>query len=106
MIKEITIDDAKKLIVENEKVFLIFSTKWCGDCAMLKLVLDKVFPQYEDQISAGKIDVDEQKAWEEYGRDFKINRIPTILGYKNGKEIFMYNDFISEPKLKELLDKL
>ncbi len=104
--KQITIDEAKKMIKENEKVLLMFSTKWCGDCIMTKVVCKKVFPEYEDKVAIGSIDVDEQKAWVEDGKDFQIDHVPTILGYKNGKQIFMHENFISEPELRGLLDKL
>ncbi len=106
MIKQITTNEAKKLIEINEKVLLVFSSKWCGRCKINKFIWEKVFPQYEDQIKFANIDIDKQDNWAAESNDFEINVFPTIIGYRNGKQIFVQKNFTAEVKLKELLDKL
>ncbi len=106
MIKQITLDEARNLIKENEKVLLLFSTPWCGECKMNKLIWEKVFPEYEDHIKIAKIDVDEQKAWAEDAKDFNVDGVPTLIGYKNGEKVFVHDSFTTEPNLRKLLDTL
>ncbi|NOQ50041.1 MAG: thioredoxin fold domain-containing protein [Mycoplasmataceae bacterium] len=106
MIGNITLAEAKDKIKNNKNVLLIFSTDWCGECKMNTLIWEKVLPEYEKTLVYFKIDVDKQKLWiENENPDFKINTVPTIIGYQNGKIIFTQKNFLPEAKLRALLEQ-
>ncbi len=61
-----------------------FHANWCGPCRMLAPVLEQVAKDIKGKASIGKVDIDnEQKT---AGR-FQITSVPTMILFKDGKEI-------------------
>ncbi|BDV03361.1 MAG: thioredoxin [Candidatus Hepatoplasma scabrum] len=86
--------ELKQLIEKEEIVFAYFSANWCGECKMSNLVFDKLKLNYADKISFLKIDVDEEKLWDDdENKFFKVEKVPTFLIYKNKKENNRYFNF-------------
>ena len=71
--------------ISNNKVVLVdFWATWCGPCRMLAPVIEQLGAQYEDKVVVGKVDTDEQPA---LAMQFGIMSIPTVILFKDGKEV-------------------
>ena len=67
-------------IVKEGIVLVDFYASWCGPCKMQSPILESL----EEDVKIIKIDVDEH---DELARRFGIMSIPTLILFKDGKEI-------------------
>lgn len=67
-------------VVREGFVLVDFYATWCGPCRMQAPVLDSL----ESNIKVVKVDVDEH---ETLARRFGVMSIPTLILFKDGKEI-------------------
>lgn len=61
-----------------------FWASWCTPCTMLGPVMEKLAEKYEGKVVFGKVNVDDES---ELARRFGVMSIPTVIIFKNGKEI-------------------
>ena len=71
-------------ISNNTVVLVDFWATWCGPCRMLAPVIEQLGAQYEGKVVVGKVDTDEQPA---LAMQFGIMSIPTVILFKDGKEV-------------------
>ncbi len=80
----ITKDNFEKEVVSCEKTVLVdFWASWCGPCRMLSPIVDEIADERDD-IKVCKVNVDEEQ---ELAVKFGIMSIPTLLVFKEGKEV-------------------
>lgn len=81
---EITAENFENEVLNSDKPVLIdFWAAWCGPCRMLSPVVDEIAEE-NDSVKVGKVNVDEQL---ELAAQFGIKSIPTLLFFKDGKQI-------------------
>ncbi|MEI6575882.1 MAG: thioredoxin [Bacteroidota bacterium] len=79
-------------------VLVDFWAAWCMPCKMLSPILNEVAEEIDGKAKIGKLNIDEQQA---IASKFNVRNIPTIILFKNGKEI----DRIVGVKTKAVLVK-
>lgn len=78
-------------------VIVDFYANWCGDCVRIEPILKELSKDYKIH----KINIDEN---ENLMEEFSIKRIPTLIFFKDGKEL---SGRLIEPKSKqEILNKI
>ncbi|NNT72243.1 thioredoxin fold domain-containing protein [Flavobacterium sp. IMCC34852] len=95
-----TSDDFQKLITSDKKVLINFTAVWCGPCQKMKPYVLKLQEELKDQIKIVRLDADENKALVE---GMKIDGLPTIIVYENGKEVWRNLGYITEEELRKHL---
>ncbi len=71
--------------LKGDKLIMVdFWAAWCGPCRMLGPVIEQLADQYEGKAVVGKINVDEEQ---ELAIRYGVMTIPTVIFFKNGKEI-------------------
>ena len=84
--------------IKNGIVLVDFWATWCMPCKMMAPVLNNLSDELTGNASVGKLDVDQNRAASvKYG----VRSIPTLVLFKNGKEI---NRFVGV-KTKDFLLK-
>lgn len=75
-----------KIVNTHKNVVIDLHAEWCGPCKRLSKPLEKLAEKYKDTIKFYKLNIDKM---EEMGNlNVEIpDMIPTILYYKNGKEV-------------------
>ena len=96
---KVTNENFDELINSENTTLLDFYADWCGPCRMLGPVIEEIAEEKKD-INVGKINVDANK---ELANKFSVRSIPTMIVFKNGKEIKRLVGFL--PK-EEILSKL
>jgi len=81
-------------------VLLDFWASWCGPCRMLSPILDQLAEERSD-IKLGKINVDEQP---ELAQRFDVMSIPTLIVYKDGKQVNEAVGLMPKEQVAALLD--
>lgn len=73
-----------KTLGEGRLMMVDFWAEWCGPCQMLGPVIESLAEKYEGKAVVGKVNTDEEQ---ELAMGFGITGIPTVIFFKNGKEI-------------------
>ena len=90
-----------ELIKEGIVVVDFFAT-WCGPCRMLGPIIEKLGNSMNN-VKFIKVDVDKH---EELARRYGVMSIPTIIFFKDGKEVTKRIGFIPEEGIKEIISDL
>ena len=91
------VEDHKEILTLSEKnfqqqtkgkvVLVDFWAAWCAPCRMMAPVLNDVAGELSGNQKVGKINVEQQKA---LSNQFKVRSIPTLILFRNGKEVKRY----------------
>ncbi len=95
-----TSDDYQKLITSDKKVLINFTAVWCGPCQKMKPYVLKLQEELKDQIKIVRVDADENKTLVD---GMKIDGLPLIIVYENGKEVWRNLGYITEEELRKHL---
>ena len=96
----ISSQEFNELLKSDKKVMINFHAKWCEPCKKMTPYILKMQTEMKDQIAIIRLDADENKTLLE---SLKLDGLPVILIYENGKEIWRNIGFISEEDLKKHL---
>lgn len=101
MTLEITTKNFEETILQSDKPSMVdFYADWCGPCRIMSPKLDKLGEELGENVIVAKINVDENK---EIFKKFKIKALPTIIFFKDGKEIRRATGMKTSGELKEIL---
>ena len=87
-------------IHSTKPVLVDFYAEWCGPCKMMKPILLDIAERMGDDITILSIDVDKEK---ELAVQYRIQSVPTLIIYKNGKQLWRQSGLISANALTKLL---
>jgi thioredoxin 1 len=91
--------------VKNEQgvaVLVDFWASWCGPCAMVAPVLEKIADKNTGRLKICKVNVDSNH---KLASEFGIMSIPTMILFKNGKEQERIVGALGEAELTRRLAK-
>ncbi len=75
----------KKALAEGAKPVMVeFSAPWCSYCRKIEPAFQKIAQQYEDVLTIGQVNIDEEPA---LTQEEQIELIPTFVIYKNGEAL-------------------
>ena len=89
-------------LTKKGTVVVDFFATWCGPCKMLSPIIEELGESLDD-ITFIKIDVDKH---EDLARRFGVMSIPTLVFFKDGKEVKKHIGFISKNDLKGTIEKM
>lgn len=74
-----------RALSSNQLLMVDFWATWCGPCQRLGPVIEQIAEDYEgENVIIGKADVDENP---ELARRYGIMNVPTVIFFKDGKEL-------------------
>lgn len=73
-----------KALNDGKLMMVDFWASWCGPCRMLGPVIEDLAGQYEGKAVVGKVNVDDEQ---ELAIRYGVMSIPTVIFFKDGKEI-------------------
>ena len=96
----ITTADYDNLINSDKKVVVNFYAEWCGPCKKMEPYLLQMQKEFKGKIKIERLDADANKSMIE---EMKIDGLPVILIYENGKEIWRHLGYLSEEDFRKKL---
>ena len=73
-----------KALAQGGLMMVDFWADWCGPCRMLSPVIEDLAGRYEGKALVGKVNTDEEP---ELAMRYGVMSIPTVIFFKDGKEI-------------------
>lgn len=71
-------------ISRHDLIVVDFWAAWCGPCRLVSPIIEQLASEYSGRVIFGKLNVDENP---EVSNRFGVQSIPTILVFKNGKQV-------------------
>lgn len=90
----------KNIINSDIPVLVDFYADWCGPCKMLAPILSDVKSELGDLVKIVKIDVDKNQA---IAAQFNVRGVPTLLLFKNGKQVWRESGVIQKADLIQII---
>lgn len=82
MALEFTDATAREAIESGKPVVIDFWATWCGPCIKLGPVVAELADKYADQVTVGKLNIDDN---DEIASENRVRNIPTVLFFKDGE---------------------
>ncbi len=100
--KEISEEKEFDSLMKSSTLVLVdFYADWCLPCQALKPILEKIEKEYKN-VKMAKVNIEKNK---ELASKFSIMSIPTLILFKNGKEIDRIIGLMPENAIREWLEK-
>jgi len=102
MVKKVTDKNFEKEILKSDLPVLVdFWAPWCGPCAKIAPVVEKLSKSYKGKFKFCKVNVEEAEITaSKYG----IMSIPTLMFFKNRKVVDKIIGTVPESEIKPIID--
>lgn len=95
-----TQEEYAKLLTSDKTVVIDFYAEWCAPCKKMAPYLEKMNTELAGKVIIHRIDADKNKS---LFNALGYQGLPVLLVYKNGKETFKKNEFVSAEELRKAL---
>ena len=100
----ITTENFEEYRTSSTPLVLDFWATWCGPCRALSPILSQLAEEYDGKIIVGKCDAEEN---DDLTSEFGIRSLPTVLFFKDGKQVDKFigaaSKSVFEEKIKALI---
>ena len=90
-----------EVLQSSVPVLLDFWAPWCGPCKMIAPILDQLAEEYDGKVKIAKMNVDENQG---VPAQFGIRGIPTMIVFKDGKNVANKVGALAKPQLEAFLN--
>ena len=87
--------------LENGVTLVDFNANWCAPCKAQEPIIKKLVNTYQNRASIIEIDIDEHRT---LATKYMVQSIPTLIIFKDGKEIKRFVGLQSETTIVKSLD--
>ena len=99
--KQITDSNFEEVVLKSDKPVMVdFFATWCGPCQMAAPIIDELADDYAASHIIGKLDVDQNQ---ETAGKYGVMSIPTVILFKDGKEVARKTGFAGRAMYEKLL---
>lgn len=86
----------REVLQASQPVLVDFYADWCGPCRAIAPIVDEIARELNDKLKVVKLDVDQNP---ETAMQYGVQSIPTLLLFKDGKEVERLIGYMSKSKL-------
>ncbi len=81
----LTLTDTNFQNQTKDRIVLVdFWAAWCAPCRMMAPILNEVADELSDNMHVGKVNIEQ---YQSLAQKFAVRSIPTLILFKNGKEV-------------------
>ncbi len=104
MVKHITEASFTHDVINASKPIIIdFFAEWCGPCRQMAPHFEELSKELEHQYIFGKVNIDDDRS---LAVNHGITSIPTLIFYKNGKQVGSICGFLSKQEIIKKIDDI
>ena len=92
-----------EVLNSNTPTIVDFWAEWCGPCRALAPKIEVLANQYAGKVKVTKMNVDDSP---DTPAKFGVRGIPTVIGFKNGKEMDRVIGNQPQERLDDLIKKV
>ena len=97
-----TNENFEKEVLQSTGVVLVdFWAPWCGPCRIVGPIIEEIAKEYAEKAKIGKLNVDENS---DTASTYGVMSIPTMIIFKNGKEVDKIVGALPKDKITEKLN--
>lgn len=100
--KRITSKAELEKVIENNIALIDCSAPWCAPCRLQEPIVHRLATRFQGKVLVAATNVDESL---DLASNLGIRGIPTLIIFKNGKEIQRFVGLQSEDTLSSVLEK-
>ena len=101
---ELTKENFESEVIDSKIPVLVdFWATWCGPCRMIAPVVEEIANEYAGKVKVGKVNVDDNM---ELAVKFGIEVIPTLIFFKDGKEVRKTTGVLDKSEIVQILNTL
>ena len=93
----------KEVLNSDVPVLVDFWAEWCPPCKKVAPLLDELAGEYDGQVRFTQLNADDNyEAVARYG----VHSLPTLLIFRDGREVARQVGFAPKPQLKRQIDRV
>jgi thioredoxin 1 len=92
-----------EVLESTTPVLVDFWAAWCRPCHALAATIDKLNESLEGKAKVGKVNIDENGG---LAATYKVSAIPTVIIFKDGKEVNRFVGLKSEEVFLEAVERV
>lgn len=100
--KQMTAIEFENLVKSDKKVLIDFGGEWCPPCVKMEPVLAGIEKDLEGKFKRVKID---PVVHSELASTMKAESFPTLILYKNGKQVWRAHGIVEDKTIREAIQK-
>ncbi|MAH56883.1 MAG: thioredoxin [Synechococcus sp. ARS1019] len=89
------------VLQSSDTVLVDFWAPWCGPCRLIAPLMDWAAETYAGKLTVGKLEVDGNPQTRDA---YQVQGIPTLILFRDGKELARHEGAIAQPQLQSFLD--
>lgn len=93
----------EEVLQSRMPVLVDFWAPWCSPCRLAEPVIEELAREYEGKVKVGKLNVDESP---QLAQKYGVMSIPTVVVFKEGKEIKKQIGFSGKEGYKKLIREI